>query len=94
MISHRFAKANHTLLPDFKVDEKLQHLIYLDCNNLYGGSLSQYLPTGGFNWPDVEAYPIETIDEWLLPIPSDSAKGYIYEVDIDYPQHLHDEHNC
>ena len=94
MISHRFAKANHTLLPDFKVDEKLQHLIYLDCNNLYGGSLSQYLPTGGFNWPDVEAYPIETIDEWLLPIPSDSPKGYIYEIDIDYPQHLHDEHNC
>ena len=33
MISHRFAKANHELLADFKVDEKLQHLVYLDCNN-------------------------------------------------------------
>ena len=94
MISHRFAKANHELLANFKVDEKLQHLIYLDCNNLYGGSLSQYLPTGNFRWPGVDQFPVDTIDDWLLPIPSTSSKGYIFEVDIKEPKHLHVEHNC
>jgi hypothetical protein len=28
------------------------YIMYLDMNNLYGGSLSQYLPTGGFEWID------------------------------------------
>ena len=94
MISHRFAKANHELLTNFKVDEKLQHLIYLDCNNLYGGSLSQYLPTGNFTWAANDRFPVETIDDWLLPIPPTSSKGYIFKVDIEYPHHLHVEHNC
>ena len=48
MISKRFALANHTMLDKFDMNKRLQHLIYLDANNLYGWAMSQYLPTGKF----------------------------------------------
>ena len=33
-------------------DEKqaIKYIMYLDANNLYGYSMSQYLPTGCFRW--------------------------------------------
>ena len=50
MISHRHAKANHHLLPDF--DPKLLRLfiMYLDANNLYGTSMVQKLPVDEFRF--------------------------------------------
>jgi hypothetical protein len=62
------------------------HIMYLDVNNLYGGSLSQYLPTGGFEWIDPN-----TIGH-ILDMKDDADVGYILEVDVDYPEELHDLH--
>ena len=42
----------------------------------------------------MDTFLIQSIDEWLLPIPADSPKDYILCVDIDYPEYLHDDHNC
>ena len=61
------------------------HILYLDANNLYGWAMSQYLPTGGFEWID------DNVD--VVNIPKDSNKGYILEVDLEYPQELHKAHN-
>jgi hypothetical protein len=61
-------------------------IMYLDRNNLYGGSLSQYLPTGGFEWIDPN-----TIGP-ILDMKDDADVGYILEVDVDYPEELHDLH--
>ena len=51
--------------------------------------MSQYLPTGNFKWmTDKE---ISKID--LGKYKADGKKGLILEVDLEYPQELHDIHN-
>ena len=51
--------------------------------------MSQYLPTGGFRW--MTQKQIDKID--LVKYKEDSKKGLILEVDLDYPEDLHDLHN-
>ena len=72
-------------------DEKApsKYITYLDANNLYGWAMSQYLPTGGFEW--MSDKEIKRID--LGKYKADGKKGLILEVDLEYPQELHDLHN-
>jgi hypothetical protein len=89
MISNRYAKANNKYLPDYDESAPSSHIMYYDANNLYGWAMCQSLPTGGFRWlPENE---INTLN--VLNISDDSAKGYMLEVDLKYPEHLHDAHS-
>ena len=58
-------------------------------NNLYGHVMSQYLPYGGFKW----VKNMDKIKLKLMNIKSNSSTGYILQVDLEYPQELHDIHN-
>ena len=58
-------------------------------NNLYGYAMSQYLPYANFKW----VKDINKTEQKLMNIKSNSATGYILEVDLEYPQKLHDIHN-
>ena len=81
--------ANNEYMKEY--DEKVpsKYIMYLDANNLYGWAMSQYLPTGNFKWmTDKE---ISKID--LGKYKADGKKGLILEVDLEYPQELHDTHN-
>ena len=72
-------------------DEKApsKYIMYLDTNNLYGWAMSQHLPTGNFKWmTDKEISKIN-----LGKYKADGKKGLILEVDLEYPQELHDIHN-
>ena len=60
--------------------------MYLDANNLYGWAMKLELPVSGFQWID------PTLDE-VLSTADDTKEGYVLEVDIDYPEHLHDSHS-
>ena len=51
-------------------------------------AMSQPLPTGGFEWVDPPS--IQTI----LDHPDKTDKGYILEVDLEYPSNLHHKHNA
>ena len=51
--------------------------------------MSQYLPTGNFKW--MSDREIKQID--LGKYKADGKKGLILEVDLEYPQELHDMHN-
>ncbi|GFV35037.1 uncharacterized protein TNCV_1885751 [Trichonephila clavipes] len=57
-----------------------------DANNLYGWAMSQHLPTHDFSWTDEDVN--------FMNVPDDSEIGYIFEVDLEYPDELHDLHNC
>ena len=57
-------------------------------NNLYGCAMSQYLPYANFKW----VKNIDKIKQKLMNIKSNSSTGYILEVDLEYPQELHDIH--
>ena len=68
---------------------KNKHILYLDMNNLYGDAMSQYLPYANFKW----VKNINKIKQKLMNIKNNSSTGYILEVDLEYPQELHDIHN-
>ena len=60
--------------------------MYLDANNLYGWAMSQSLPIRDFKW-------VEEIDGFdVMTIPDDHPIGYYLEVDLEYPEELHDAH--
>ena len=63
--------------------------MYLDTNNLYGWALSQHLPTCCFG--RLTEKEINKID--LTKYKEDSKQGEILEVDLEYPEELHDLHN-
>ena len=56
-------------------------------NNLYGWAMSEYLPYGGFKW-------LKNVDEFdVMSISEKSPIGYFLEVDLEYPDELHELHN-
>ena len=62
-------------------------LYFHSMNNLYGWGLSEYLPYGRFKW-------FENVDEIdVMSISEKSLIEYILEVDLEYPDELHDSHN-
>ena len=88
-IANRYGNANNKYLKEYDEMEPSKYIMYLDANNLYGWAMSQYLPTGNFKWmTDKE---ISKID--LRKYKADGKKGLILEVDLEYPQELHDIHN-
>ena len=42
--SKRYVKANNQHMPDYDTDQQSNYILYLDANNLYGCSMSEYLP--------------------------------------------------
>ena len=88
-IANRYGKANNKYMKDYKKDKPSKYIMYLDANNLYGWAMSQYLPTGGFKW--LKQNKIDNLD--LGKYNEQSKKGLILEVDLEYPNELHDIHN-
>ncbi|XP_063370457.1 uncharacterized protein LOC134658744 [Cydia amplana] len=82
--SNRYAKSNNYYMSEFDPNEPSSYLIYLDANNLYGWAMSQRLPVGEFEWVD------PTTD---FKLSNDADYGYILEVDLEYPDSLHDSHS-
>ena len=87
MVSNRHAKANNPLLEDFDPNKKKSsYIMYLDANNLYGWAMVQHLPTSGFKWSS-------TSIEDILKHPINDKVGFIFEVDLAYPDELHQMQN-
>ena len=84
-ITERLETANNPRCPGYDSKRPNKWIMYDDANNLYGWSMSQYLPTGGFRWVDSET-PLSNYTKT-------SERGAIFEVDLHYPKHLHDAHN-
>lgn len=85
--SKRCSKANNKYMENYDSKMESIFLMYLDANNLYGYSMMQHLPIKDFEWCQNSF----TSDE-IMNLPDDATTGYIFEVDLEYPQHLHDKH--
>ena len=72
-----------------QVEEDDSHIVYYDCNNLYGFAMIQPLPFKDFAWVNPKYYSSFDVTQ----IADDNLEGYILEVTLDYPLHLHDLHN-
>lgn len=89
MITQKYARANNTYVKDYDPSKPSSYLMYYDANNLYGWAMSQPLPTGLMRWlEDDEMQRFE-----LQKVSKDGEKGYMLEVDLKYPQELHESHN-
>ena len=89
---HWYAKANNKYMGDlFNLIEEISYLLYLDANNQYGWGMSQPLPTQvGFKWEkEVERFTTKKIAKLV----KNGRKGYLLEVDVEYPEELHEMHN-
>ena len=62
-------------------------ITYLDKKNLYGWSMSEYLPYEKFKWlENIDGFDVMSINEKI-------DIGYILEVDLEYSKELHELHN-
>ena len=87
-ISKRYATANNKYMKDFDETKPSTFIQYLDANNLYGWAMSQKLPIKGFKWIDADKSKVLKLLE-----KKDTNIGYIFEVDLVYPESLWDSHN-
>ena len=95
MITRRKAEANNPLMGDLYDSNTSSdsYIVYADINNLYGFAMSMPLPTGGFAWCDEKEFESIFDDLMAQEEPMDGEEGWIFEVDMTYPQDLHDVHN-
>ena len=84
-----YVKANNEYMKEYNEKAPSKYIMHFDANNLYGWAMSQYLPTGGFRWLTEK----EINKKDLAKYKEDSKKGVTLEVDLQYPQELHDLHN-
>ena len=88
-IANRYGKANNKYMKEYDEKAPSKYIMYLDANNLYGWAMSQYLPTGNFKWLSQKQIEKTNLGKYT----ENSKKGLILEVDLEYPQELHDLHN-
>ena len=91
IISNRYGEANNKYMgKGFDRNKLIKYLIYLDANNLYGCAMSMKLPTHVFKWLTggemKKLYDNQVIQVW-------EKTPCILEVDIEYPDELHNKHN-
>ena len=87
---NRYASADNHYMKDYVKNKESSYIQYLDANNLYGAAMSKKLPMKGFKWMD----DISRIDEeFIKGYDENSNKGYVLEVDVNYPQELYDIHS-
>ena len=85
-IVKRYSKANNKYMSDYDSNKQSTFITYLDKNNLYGWAMSEYLPYGEFEW-------LKNVDELnVMSINEKRDVAYILEVDLKYPNELHELH--
>ena len=87
---HRYAKPNNRYMKDYDESKESSYIQYLDANNLYDSAMSEKLPMNGFKWVS----DILGIDKKIVKsYNKNSIKGYILEVNVNYPSKLHKLHS-
>ena len=100
---HRYVKANNKYMKNYNNNEESSYIQYLDANNLYGWANSKKLPVNGFKWinnneteepSSLERSAKHVINqEFIKNYNENDIKGYIFEVDVKYPERLHELHS-
>ena len=87
---YRCAKANNKYMKDCDKNEESSCLLYCDVNNLYDWAMSQTHPVKKFEWiKDTFQFNKDFIKNYN----EESGEGYVFEVDVPFPEKLHEPHN-
>ena len=77
-------------MKDYDKNKELSYLRYWDVNSLYGWAMSQKFPVNNFEWiEDTSQFNKDFIKNYI----EKSDEGYFLEVDVQYPEKLHELHN-
>ena len=87
---HRYAKTNNKDMKNYDENEESSFLEYLDVNNLCGWAMAEPLPVNGFDWME-DLFKID--EDFIKNYDNDNDKGYILEIDVEYPKNIHDLHS-
>ena len=88
-IAKRYSKANNKYMKSYDNKKPSKYITFLDANNLYGSTMSQYLPYSRFkqlNQTEIDKLCLNSIGE-------NSSDGYILEVDLKQADELHELDN-
>ena len=89
VISKRLATANNRYLPNFDPNLPESYLWFIDVNGLYSYTMAHYpMPIGDYSW--LSADEISHFD--LSQLTENDDFGFILDVDLHYPSHLHNTH--
>ena len=82
----RHLKCNNKYLDNYDPTQDETYGLLVDVNNLYGGIMEKLpLPLNSF-------VTVNTDLQHILNTSNDTSIGYILEVDLEYPDNLHDSH--
>ena len=88
-VSHKQAIANNQYMENEYDEAKPSNYInYLDANNLYGLAMFKKLPIGTLKWAKKKLTERD-IKDWG----ENNEFAFILEVDLEYPNHFHDEYS-
>ena len=88
-IAKRHSKRSNKYIKCYVSSEESKYIMYLDANNLYGYTIIQYLPYSEFKWlnkKEIVRFDVDSIGE-------NSFIGYIFKVDLNYSDDLHELHD-
>ena len=85
---YQYAKANNKYMKDYDKNNEVSNLKYLDVNNLYGWAMLQKFPVNSFEWIEYTSQ----FNEDFIKNHNQENDGYFFEVDVQYPEKLHDLH--
>ena len=87
---YRYAKANNKYMKDDDKNKESSYLIYWYVNSLYNWAMSQKLPVNKFEWIENTS---QFTEDFIQHFNQESNEGYFLEVDVQYPEKLHELHN-
>ena len=93
MVANHYAHANNPQVEGYDYKQPQSYIGFFDCNNQYGMAMRDYLPTKGFEWVPLETLSPEFWTEFVLAQKDEQDDGYMFEVDMRYPEHLHNSHD-
>lgn len=90
IVSKRQVKANNIyMLDDYNPDKESSYIFKGDVNALYSTAMQDKLPVSNFRWASDKEVKDFNIDEFY----EDGDIGATLEVDLTYPENLHNLHN-
>ena len=87
---YRHAKGKKIYMKDYDKSKESVHLEYLGLNNLYGWEMSQKLPVNHFEWIEDSC---QFNEDFIKNYNEKRDEVYFFEVDVQYPEKLHELHN-
>ena len=82
--AHRYYKVNNKDIRNYDKNKVSLFLLYLD-------AISEKLPVDSFKWIEIDDL-LKFGENFIKNYDENSDKGYILEVDIEYPKNLHKLH--